>query len=192
LGLADERVDQLVTRLLETQWRDGGWNCDRNATGNTSSFYESLLPLRALDLHARVTGNKSAKEAADRCAEVFLARHLYKKLHGGGVITRHFVTLHYPCYWHYDILLGLRVMNEGGRLDDPRCSDALDLLENKQLPDGGWRAEASFYRHSKTQGVGGRSLIGWGPTGKKTRNDFVTVDALSVLKAAGRKSTNAQ
>jgi hypothetical protein len=189
LGLADERVDKLVTLLHETQWRDGGWNCDPRATGNTSSFYESLLPLRALDLHARVTGDNRARAAADRCAEFFLSRHLYKRIHGGQVITKHFVTLHYPCYWHYDILLGLRVMREGGRLDDPRCRDALDLLEAKQLENDGWRAEASFYRHSNIRGAGGRSLTGWGPTGKKTRNDFVTVDALAVLNAAGRNAT---
>ena len=29
-------------------------------------------------------------------------------------------------------------MAEIGRLDDPRCQKALDLLEGKQLPGSGW------------------------------------------------------
>jgi hypothetical protein len=29
LGISDERTQPLVQRLLETQWPDGGWNCDR-------------------------------------------------------------------------------------------------------------------------------------------------------------------
>ena len=28
----------------------------------------------------------------------------------------------------------------------PRCADALDLLESKRLPDGGWPAEARYYK----------------------------------------------
>jgi len=38
LGLADERTDRLVERLLHWQWPDGGWNCDRNPSADTSSF----------------------------------------------------------------------------------------------------------------------------------------------------------
>src|SRR6266581_7508601 len=29
LGLADERIDSLINRLLAWQWPDGGWNCDK-------------------------------------------------------------------------------------------------------------------------------------------------------------------
>jgi len=38
LGLADERADQLAERLCRAQWPDGGWNCDRRASGRSSSF----------------------------------------------------------------------------------------------------------------------------------------------------------
>lgn len=48
LGLTDERTEQLVDRLLEFQWSDGGWNCDTNPEAHCSSYHESLIPLRAL------------------------------------------------------------------------------------------------------------------------------------------------
>jgi hypothetical protein len=31
------------------------------------------------------------------------------------------VKLHYPCYWRYDILFGLKVMAEAGFIRDGRC-----------------------------------------------------------------------
>jgi hypothetical protein len=184
LGIADERVSLLVERLLETQWPDGGWNCDKTAKGQTSSFYESLLPMRALGLHARVTGDKRARAAAERCAEVFLKRRLFKRVRDGAVMNLKFLQLHYPCYWRYDVLHGLNVMRECGFLNDPRCADALDWLEAKQLPDGGWAADAQFYRTTRGQVSTGRSLAEWGTKDKNKPNEFVTVQALTVLRAA--------
>jgi hypothetical protein len=184
LGLADDGTERLVERLLDTQWPDGGWNCDTGATGNTSAFGESLLPLRALALHARLTGSRDSREAAARCAEVFLTRRLFKRRRDGSVIDSGFVELHYPCYWKYDVLFGLKVMNEAGFLADERCEDALDLLESKRLPDGGWPAEGRFYG----AGAGRRPLVDWGGASRRRSNDWVTADALAVLTAAGRRS----
>jgi hypothetical protein len=48
LGLVDERTERLAERLLHWQWPDGGWNCDKNPAANTSSFMETLLPMRGL------------------------------------------------------------------------------------------------------------------------------------------------
>jgi len=91
------------------------------------------------------------------------------------------VKLHYPCYWHYDILFGLRVMAEAGLLQDERCREALALLESKRLPDGGFPAEASYY-HGASDMRSGRSLVDWGGISARRMNPFVTVDALFVLK----------
>ncbi len=52
LGLLDRDADRLVERLLHWQWPDGGWNCDKNPTADTSSFMETLLPMRGLALYA--------------------------------------------------------------------------------------------------------------------------------------------
>jgi hypothetical protein len=186
LGLADERTEKLVARLLETQWPDGGWNCDRKAKGETSSFTESLIPLRALALHFKLTRKQASGETAKQAAELFLQRRLYKRKRDGRVMSKHFTRLRYPCYWHYDILFGLKVMAEAGFISDKRCQDALDLLEAKQLPDGGFAAEGKYYQATRRMIKSRRSLVSWGPSGMKSMNGHVTADALYVLRAAGR------
>jgi len=185
LGLADARTEALAERLVKWQWPDGGWNCDKRPEAINSSFMESLIPLRALALHAKVIGNRASKMAAERAAEIFLKRRLYKRQRDGRVMNDDFVTLHYPCYWHYDILFGLKVMAEAGFIGDERCHDALDLLESRRLPDGGFPAEKKYYQVTEKKKTG-RSLVDWGGTSKRRMNEFVTADALYVLKESGR------
>jgi hypothetical protein len=184
LGLADSRVDALVERLLRTQWPDGGWNCDRRPEVATSSFHETWLPLRALARYSRLTGSTETGEAVDRAAQVFLARSLFKRRSDGAVMRPSFVQLHYPAYWHYDILAGLTVLAESGHIGDPRCRDALELLLGKQLADGGFPAEAKWYRVSDER-VAGRSLVDWGGVSRKVSNPWITIAALTVLRRAG-------
>ncbi|HEX5941367.1 MAG TPA: hypothetical protein VFY66_03770 [Anaerolineales bacterium] len=188
LGLADERTEELAQGLLQWQWPDGGWNCDKNPEATHSSFMESLLPLRGLALHARCTGNERSRQAAERAADVFLKRELFKRQSDGSVIDEEFITLHYPWYWHYDILFGLKVMAEAGWLDDERCEAALNLVKSKQLADGGFAAEKKYYQNNPKAKTG-RSLVDWGGTSRTQMNEFVTVEALSVLKAAKRAET---
>ncbi len=186
LGLDDGRGAQLAERLLHWQWPDGGWNCDRRASADTSSFMETLLPMGGLAAHAAATGSTRERRAARQASEVFLSRHLYRRRSDGRVIRPDFVRLHYPTYFHYDVLAGLRAMAAVGRIRDQRCSDALDLLEQKRLPDGGWPAESKYYRYSPRRYAGSGEFVDWGGTGLRRSNAWVTVDALGVLCAAGR------
>jgi hypothetical protein len=186
LGLEDPRVDILIGHLLDYQWPDGGWNCDLKAKGTVSSFDETWIPFRALALHARLTGNSRSRKAAKRAAEVFLSRRLCWRQSNGRAIKSSYLKLHCPSYWHYDLLCGLKVMAEAGFIADARCRDALDLLESKRLPDGGFPSEQAYYQ-ATTRMIGSRrSLVGWGGVSSRSLNEWVTVDALAVLKAARR------
>jgi hypothetical protein len=185
LGQADDRAERLVERLLHWQWPDGGWNCDKDPSADTSSFMETLLPMCGLAVHARATGDRRARAAAQRAAEVFLERRLFKRRSDGQAIHPEFLQLHYPLYWHYDVLGGLKAMVVVGRIGDPRCLDALDLLEEKQLPTGGWPAEKKYYKVSGRIEPGA-DHVDWGGTSKRHLNPWVTVDALAVLRAADR------
>ena len=184
LGLIDDRIDALAERLLHWQWDDGGWNCDKNPKAKNSSFMESLLPLRGLALYSRLKKSRKAKAAAVKASEIFLKRELFISQRTGKVIHPEFTYLHYPLYWHYDILAGLKVMAEAGFIDDKRCGRALDLLESKMLNDG-WPAEKSFYKVSD-EIILGADYVDWGGTGKRKSNEWVTADALYVLKKSGR------
>jgi hypothetical protein len=186
LGLADERAGALAERLRNAQWPDGGWNCDRKASGRCSSFTESLIPLRALHLHARTRPDTRSAAAAAEADEFFLRRRLYRRLRDGSVISPAFVQLHFPCYWHYDILFAMLVFSEVGQIQDERCREALDLLESKRLPDGGFPAEHRYYRHTRAMVPTQRSLLNWGGVSHRHFNPWVSARAVVVLHAAGR------
>jgi hypothetical protein len=185
LGLADDRTEELVSRLLKWQWPDGGWNCDRRPSVVVSSFMETLIPLRALARYAQESGDRAAGSAASRAAEVFLKRGLFRRQRDGEVMNPNFLRLCYPPYWHYNILFGLIVLSEAGFLADPRCTEALDLLEAKRLPDGGFPAETTYY-HTRASSPTGFSAVSWGGTSRRRSNPFVSADALTVLHRAGR------
>lgn len=188
LGLDDGRCADLSERLHHWQWPDGGWNCDRNPAADTSSFLETLLPMMGLAARAEVTGSPADRRAADAASEVFLRRKLFRRISDDRVIHPRFVRLHYPAYYFYDILAGLRGMVAVGRIRDPRCSEALDLLESRRRPDGGWSADEALYRYSPGAFVSRGESVDWGGAGGARSNPWVTVDALSVLAAAGRFS----
>lgn len=189
LGLADDRLERLAERLLFWQWPDGGWNCDKNPSADSSSFMETLLPMSGLAEYARKTGEGKAAAAAHRAAEVFLERKLYRRRSDNRIMRTEFQSLHYPLYWHYDILGGLKAMHRVGHLDDPRCGEALDLLESKRLPDGGWPAEKRYYRASDAI-ESGNDAVDWGGASVRRMNPWVTADALAVLVAAGRTAVS--
>ncbi len=182
LGLADDRAHQLAERLMHWQWPDGGWNCDRHRSADTSSFMETLLPMRGLGAYAEWSGEKSAAAAARQAAEVFLSRKLFLRRRDGKPMSSDFMRLHYPLYWHYDFLGGLVGMKELGLIGDPRCEPAMELLESKRLPDRGWPAEAKWYKVSEGPGPG-ISAVDWGGVNQRASNPWVTRDALSVMAA---------
>lgn len=171
LGFVDDRVHRLADLLMRWQWPDGGWNCDRDPKAHVSSFHESIIPLRALSLYARTTDSRKAVGASKRAAELFLCRKLFKRRRDGKVMDLDFVLLHYPCYWHYDVLMGLKVMAEAGFIRDPRCKDALDWLESWQLPGGGWAAEDKYWRSLNPLQQFGSRFMGAGRQKENERVD---------------------
>jgi hypothetical protein len=193
LGLADGRLHEIVRLLLSWQWPDGGWNCDKNPDADTSSFHETITPLRGLAAYTRWSGadpalREQAARAVLRASEVFLTRGLYRRRADGAVMNPAFLQLAYPRYWHYDLLFGLVVLRECGLLGDPRCGGALGELELQRRPDGGWPAGRRHYRAASggAQGGTGTSGVDWGPCGRTRSNPWLTLDALEVLGAAGR------
>lgn len=185
LGFSDSRSTQLAGLRLRWQWPDGGWNCDKHPEADSSSFMETLWPMRGLAAYAARVKDPDARRAAHRAATVFLERKMFRRKANGEPMAREFARLHYPLYWHYDILGGLKGIAEVGKLDDARCSEALDWLESRELPQGGWPADERHYRVS-SRFRPGSEFVDWGGIDRGRRNDWVTSDALFALGEAGR------
>ena len=168
---------QLVDALLAWQWPDGGWNCDRHEDAWRSSFHESAIPALGLATYARLTGHTEAQHAAEQTAELLLAHHVFRSMATGEPIHPSWTVLHYPPYWHYDVLQGLRVLALVDRLDDPRAVKALDLLERARRPNGRF---AGRRWPSRTQ----PAAVAWG---RGTDNLLLTEMANAVLAASNRR-----
>jgi hypothetical protein len=179
LGFADDPATRsLVDSLLEWQWPDGGWNCDTRPAAHRSSFHETVTPATGLATYANLTGAEDARAAARRSAELLLEHRLFRATSTGEVIHPSWVKLHYPAYWHYDVMQGLRLLGLLGRLDDPRAADALDVVERARRPNGRFSGPAWWNSTTK-------DAVDWG---RGTDNEMLNVRAASVLRAAGRAS----
>src|SRR6266705_49110 len=178
LGLTnDPRVKQLAESLVKWQWPDGGWNCDKREDTKHSSFNESLATLWGLVEYYRATGDLDSRKAADKASEFFLRHRLFRScrnneerpletLHGSMFRAIHpWTQLHYPLYWHYDILQALIVLSRAGKLDDPRTREAQDLILAKKGPDGLWSTEGYYWAIAKETDETEKSnieVVNWG------------------------------
>jgi hypothetical protein len=184
LGLAgDPRVRLIKDLIVQSQWPDGGWNCDRRPKTVHSSFHESLATLWGLIEYTHATADPEAAAAAAKAADFFLRHRLFRSERTGRIADAEWLKLHFPPYWHYDVLQALLILSRLGMVDDPRCADALDLLEAKRCPDGTWEPGGRrYWRREGPERVNG-DLADWGSNGP---NEMLTLNALRVLKAAGR------
>jgi hypothetical protein len=193
LGLSeDPRVVKLAKSLVGWQWTDGGWNCDRNPDADHSSVNESLSTLWGLIEYQRATGDRDFSKPIQSASEFFLRHHLFRSDHTGEIIHPDMIKLHYPVYWHCDILQELLILSRAGKLGDPRTREALDIVEKKRGPDGLWHAEDYYWnikRKASTKvNVSNLEVVDWG---RKGPNQLITLNAFRVLKGSGRIQLNA-
>ncbi len=184
LGMADDpRVTHLAESLISWQWPDGGWNCDKEKDACHSSFHESVIPIWGLFEYHRATGDRASLAAAKRTADFILRHRLFRSEKTGKIINPKWLDLHWPHYWHYDILQGLRALSIiPGALKDSRAREALDVIEKKRLPDGRWKADGYYWNKANAKCLYLDPVDWW--RGKP--NKMLTLNALRVLKTAGR------
>jgi hypothetical protein len=162
----------------------------------------------------KATGDEAALQAAQRAAEMFLRHRLFRSTTTGGPIDPAWLKLHYPLYWHYDILQALLILSRlarGGHLHPLRGRSA--VLINPPHPDGFGNPsracmllrdarvqEALDIVEAKRQPDGRWKAEGYYrvPEGQRTSNvevvdwgrrgpnELITLNVLRVLKAAGR------
>jgi hypothetical protein len=143
----DSRVREMYEWLVRTQLPDGGWNCEPGPWHEKvfhSSFMSTIEPLWAFSELPPQNWPKGGREAVERACEFMLIHRLYKSDKTGKVIQEEWTKLHFPLFYFYDVLHGLRVLTALGFGKDERTKDASDLLVSKRLPDGTWPMEDSY------------------------------------------------
>lgn len=170
----DPRLDTLAASLVETQWPDGGWNCDVRPQVTHSSFNETWGPILGLAAYG-------AGDAVARGAEFLLQHRVVYSHRTGEPAHPVLMKLHFPAYWHYDVLAGLRTLVASVGLDDTRTHAALDLVESKRRPDDTWQTEGKWWKRPGSKGSNVEA-IDWGGAA----NEILTAQVEGVLLAAGR------
>ena len=151
LGYAeDPRVQRAVEWMPIAQLDDGGWNCDfpeyQGVRVKHSSFMSTIEPLWAYSEIPRQKWTRKTKRAIEKGAEFLLVHRLYKADHHEWMpMNRTITTLHFPMYYYYDLLHGLRVLTKLGYGDDERMKDAAHLVMSKRRPDGKWILESDWF-----------------------------------------------
>lgn len=161
----DPRVREMFDWLVKNQRGDGGWNCETEKRNggevHHSSFMSTIEPLWAFSSLNRQKWPRGGREAVERGIEFLLIHHLFKSDNSGKVIRQEWTQLHFPLFYFYDILHGLRVVNALGYGADERTGDAKELLLSKRSPDGTWPMEATYLRALRRNFVKDGSPAQW-------------------------------
>ena len=181
----DPRIKKAIAWLPKAQLEDGGWNCDYpEKKVKHSSFMSTIEPLWAYSEIPRQKWTRSMKRSIDRGAEFLLMHRLYKSDNHHWKETYPFFTaLHFPMYYFYDILHGLRVLTKLGYSDDDRMDDAVHLLMSKRRPDGTWNLEGDWFRERDKNPEKRKAPVSIEQIGKPSK--WITLNSYRVLKETG-------
>lgn len=139
-----------------------------------SSFHESVTPALGLAIFGKATRNDRATEAAHRTGELLLESGVvFSRSRPRTVVHPSWTVLHYPPYWHYDVLQGLRLLTELDLLSDPRAAEAVQIVTRAQGPNG-------FRGRSWASGRQPSAI----PRGKSPSNRMLNQVATKVVLAA--------
>ena len=138
-------IEAIVTRLLDEQLGDGGWNCEAENGSVRSSFATTINVLEGLLAHEQATGGSARSVAArQRGEEYLLERRLFRRKSTGEVINPAWLQFSFPNRWKYDVLRALEYFRSAGKAPDSRMDEAINLLLTKRQTDGTWLLENTY------------------------------------------------
>ncbi len=176
-----EALRSLVDFILGQRMPDGGFNCRSNRSGAThSSVHTSLSVIEGCTAYLASGHSHRADELRQaRAATIaFLLRHqLFRSHRTGEPIHVDMTRLHHPTRWRFDVLRCLDALAAAGLDHDARMDNGLEVLRDRQRPDGRWAAN---------RGHPGETHIAYPRAGQPNR--WVTLVALRVLRTYGPRA----
>ncbi len=181
----DPRVKKAIDWMPRLQLDDGGWNCDYpEKKVKHSSFMSTIEPLWAYSEIPRRKWTRKMKKSVEEGAEFLLMHRIYKSDHHHWKHSLPFSTsLHFPMYYYYDALHGLRVLAKLGYGDDERVRDAVHLILSKRTPEGKWLLEGDWAREPEAKGNNRKTLVDIEELWKPSK--WVTLNCYRALTATG-------
>ena len=135
-------VSGIVERLVGEPLEDGGWNCWAEEGSVRSSFHSTINALEGLLAFEQANGDAPGVRAARRRGEEYLLeRNLFRRKSTGEVAVEAFRQFSFPTRWFYDVLRALEYFRAVGDAPDDRTAEAVQLVRDKQQPDGTWLLE---------------------------------------------------
>jgi hypothetical protein len=137
--VAPDKSTLIAEWMLGEQLADGGWNCQTVNGSRVASFHTTISALEGLVEYRASVGNNAVISAAiGRGNEYLLERRLFRRRSTGEVVNPRWKLFSFPPRWHYDVLRGLDHLREAQVVPDPRCDEALALVQAKMGRDGRW------------------------------------------------------
>lgn len=184
LGISNEETAKLCDNLLRYQWPGGGWNCSKIPKAKGPTIVHTAYGMRGLVTYESVKDSPEIRQAIDDCAEILLTRQVYLKRTNGKPLRPVYTKTAYPYPRLYNFMAGLHILTRSGHITDRRCDAALDLLESKFIEGQGWEMERKLFHHNKNKED--FTNVHWEKETFGKANQFLTVDALEILRKAGR------
>jgi hypothetical protein len=131
-GVDQMKLNSLIDYLITMQLPDGGYNCRHpRYQVHHGSFHTTICVLEGLweyqnqGYNYRIDEVKSSRKSAE---EFLLMHRLFLSDKDGRIIDDHFLSMHYPAHWHYDVLRALDYFALSKHPFDFRFNEALDWL----------------------------------------------------------------
>jgi hypothetical protein len=181
----DRRVKKAIDWMPEHELDDGGWNCDYpEKRVKHSSFMSTIEPLWAYSEIPRQKWTRKMKRSINQGADFLLMHRVYRSdNHHWKPSLPFFTALHFPMYYFYDALHGLRVLTKLGYGDDERVRDAVHLLLSKRRPDGKWVLDGDWSREPEAQQNKRKAVVNVEELGKPSK--WITLNCYRALAKTG-------
>ncbi len=147
-GIEDERIHRMAAYLLAQQMDDRGWNCEVYRGARHGSFHTTISVLEGFREYEKAFPgspiHRDIREKQREGIEFLLQHHLFQSSTTGETFDPKMTRLSFPPRWRYDIMRCLDYLQERDTPKDVRMADAVQLLKDKQTPEGFWKLELKY------------------------------------------------